>query len=261
MKYPQGAKNVIGSPVTALPFDEQIQQILKWASSRISKSVYVANVHMLMEAYWHPEMRSVLQDADLVTPDGVPLVWMLRLMGAHKQDRVAGMEILLALCKEASLQNISIFFLGSEKEILDRMKARLEREFPELQIAGMEPLPFRPLSATEDDSLVQKLNASSAGLVFLSLGCPKQEYWIAQHKGTIKAVMIGLGGAFPVYAGMKKWAPRWVRESGLEWCYRLIQEPRRLWKRYSKTIPPFIWLALKQLLAEYSLRLRSLGNN
>lgn len=261
MKYPQGAKNVIGSPVTALPFDEQIQQILKWASSRISKSVYVANVHMLMEAYWHPEMRSVLQDADLVTPDGVPLVWMLRLMGAHKQDRVAGMEILLALCKEAPLQNISIFFLGSEKEILDRMKARLEREFPELQIAGMEPLPFRPLSATEDDSLVQKLNASSAGLVFLSLGCPKQEYWIAQHKGTIKAVMIGLGGAFPVYAGMKKWAPRWVRESGLEWCYRLIQEPRRLWERYSKTIPPFIWLALKQLLAEYSLRIRSLGNN
>ncbi|MCA1994329.1 MAG: WecB/TagA/CpsF family glycosyltransferase, partial [Coleofasciculus sp. S288] len=110
-------------------------------------------------------------------------------------------------------------------------------------------LPFRPLTQEEDEALIQKINESGAGLVFVSLGCPKQEYWMAQHKDKIQAVMLGVGGVFPVYAGIHKNAPRRVKEFGLEWLYRLVQEPRRLWGRYSKTIPPFIWLALKQLLA------------
>ncbi len=244
----QSVVNVIGSPVTASRFDAQIETMLEWASSYKSKVVCVANVHMVTEAYWHPELSEVLKSADLVTPDGMPLVWMMKLMGARDQDRVAGMDILWSLCQLAPQRNLKIFFLGSEATILEKMKTKLEHEFPDLQIAGMEPLPFRPLTRAEDDAIIQKIHESGAGLVLVSLGCPKQEYWMNQHKDKIQAVMIGLGGVFPVLAGIQKRAPLWMRNLGLEWFYRLIQEPRRLWRRYSNTIPPFIWLALKQLL-------------
>lgn len=240
--------DVIGLPVTAARFNEQIEILLQWASLHESKVVCVANVHMLTEAYCCSEFAAVLRSADLVTPDGMPLVWMMKLMGARNQDRVAGMDILLSLCQLAPLRNISIFFLGSHPEILGRMRKRLERDFPQLQIAGMEPLPFRPLTPAEDSSIMQKIHRSGAGLVLVSLGCPKQEYWMHEHQGEVRAVMIGLGAVFPVFAGVHKRAPLWMRKSGLEWFYRLVQEPRRLWGRYMKTNPIFIWLALKQLI-------------
>lgn len=240
--------NVIGSCVTTLPFEVQINLILEWAMSKVSKVVCVANTHMLVEAYWHPEFSVVLKDADLVTPDGMPLVWMLRLMGMRTQNRAAGMDILLSLCKLAPLREISIFFLGSEAATLEKMRKKLERDFPNLQIAGMEPLPFRPLTHVEDEAIIKKIHDSRAGIVLVALGCPKQEYWMNQHKDKIQAVMIGLGGAFPVFAEIQKRAPHWMRNSGYEWLYRLIQEPVRLLNRYLTTIPVFIWLALRQLL-------------
>jgi N-acetylglucosaminyldiphosphoundecaprenol N-acetyl-beta-D-mannosaminyltransferase len=134
------------------------------------------------------------------------------------------------------------------------MKQKLERELPNLQIAGMEPLPFKPLTPTEDEALVQKINASGAGLVLVCLGCPKQEYWMIEHLNKINAVMIGVGAVFALYAGIHKRAPRIVRESGLEWFYRLVQEPQRLWHRYSQTIPPFMLLASKQLLEQLKIQ-------
>jgi N-acetylglucosaminyldiphosphoundecaprenol N-acetyl-beta-D-mannosaminyltransferase len=239
---------LINSPVTALPFDEQIKLIMRWASEKRSKVVCVANVHMLIEAYRDPVMDYVLRTADLVTPDGMPLVWMLKLLGCRNQDRVAGLDILLATCRLASEQKLSVYFLGSESFTLQRIKERLQRDFPDIQVAGMEGLPFRPLTEQEDQAIIQKVNKSGAGLVFVSLGCPKQELWMHRHKDKIKATMIGLGGAFPVYAGMQKRAPSWIRTLGMEWAYRLLQEPKRLWKRYIMTIPIFLWLATKQLL-------------
>lgn len=241
--------NIIDSPVTALPFDDQIETILEWATNYESKVVCVANVHMLVEAYLRPEFSLVLKNADLVTPDGMPLVWMMKLMGVRKQNRVAGMDILLSLCQLAPQQNISVFFLGSHEAILHKMKTKLEREFPKLKIAGMEPLPFRPLTSAEDEAIIQKIHTSGASIVLVSLGCPKQEDWMHKHKDKIKAVMIGLGGAFPVFAGIHKRAPFWMRNLGLEWFYRLIQEPQRLWRRYWNTMPLFVWLALKQLVS------------
>ncbi|WP_421658258.1 WecB/TagA/CpsF family glycosyltransferase [Leptothermofonsia sp. ETS-13] len=241
-------RSVIGFSVTALPFDAQISLIFQWAKDCLSKVVCIANVHMLVEAYRDPNFAAVLRRADLVTPDGMPLVWMLRLLGVSNQDRVAGLDVFSALCERATKENVSIFFLGSHSAILEKMRARLEKEFPNLKIAGMEPLPFRPLNKWEDQAIIERLNDSGAGLVFLSLGCPKQEAWMAEHKDRVQAVMVGLGGAFPVYAGIHKRAPRLVRSLGFEWLYRLAQEPRRLWGRYSTTIPIFIWLALKQLL-------------
>ena len=242
--------NVIGSSVTALPFAEQMNIIMKWAMNRHSKAVCVANTHMLIEAYRNPEFSTVLGSADMVTPDGMPLVWMMKSMGALNQDRVAGMDVFKALCKAAPQQKVSVFLLGSQADILNRMRVRLGREFPELELAGVEPLPFRPMTPAEDRATIERVNASGAGLVFLALGCPKQEAWIAQHKHSIQSVMIGLGGVFPVYAGIQKRAPRWIRESGFEWLYRLMQEPKRLWKRYRTTIPAFVWLALRQVLTQ-----------
>jgi N-acetylglucosaminyldiphosphoundecaprenol N-acetyl-beta-D-mannosaminyltransferase len=249
-EIPQIRIHVIGSPVTAAPFDRQIEMMLEWASNRTSKVVCVANVHMLTEAYWHPEFHAVLSRADLVTPDGMPLVWMMNLMGAQDQNRVAGLDIMLSLCQQAPQRHIKVFFLGSEASILQQMRKRLEHDFPALEIAGMEPLPFRPLTRAEDTAIIQKIHDSGAGIVLVALGCPKQEYWMERHKNKIHAVMIGVGGVFPVYAGVHKRAPAWMRKLGLEWLYRLVQEPRRLWKRYSTTIPIFVWLALKQLLTQ-----------
>jgi N-acetylglucosaminyldiphosphoundecaprenol N-acetyl-beta-D-mannosaminyltransferase len=244
---------VIDSPITALTFEDQVNVILDWAQNQTSKVVCVANTHMLIEAYRSPELKTALRKADLVTPDGMPLVWMMKLLGLQNQNRVAGMDIFLATCQAASHQNLSVFCVGSQSKILEKMKVRLEQEFPALHIAGMNPLPFRPMTRKEDEDLIERINASGASIIFVSLGCPKQEIWMAKKAGKIHAVMIGIGGVFPVYAGIQKRAPRWVRESGLEWLYRLLQEPKRLWTRYRNTIPPFLYLAARQLFQHEKL--------
>lgn len=257
MNLPQ--VKLIGVSVTALPLMEQIVVMLDWAKQRSSRVVCVANVHMLMEAHWDNRFRKVLDSSDLVTPDGMPLVWLMRALGVKSQDRVAGLDIFLNTCQLASREKVAVYLLGCTQDILEQVKSRLHREFPDLILAGAEPLPFRPLTESEDAELVERVNARQTGIVFLALGCPKQEYWMAQHKGKIQALMIGVGGVFPVYAGLKKNAPSWVKVSGLEWLYRLAQEPRRLWIRYQKTIPPFIFLALQQLALESKNRKSSLN--
>lgn len=244
-------KNVINFTVTSLRCDEQVKTIVRWGKNNLSKVVFIANVHMLIEAHRDPLFGAALQNADLVTPDGMPLVWMMRFLGAVHQDRVAGIDVLEGTCKLAQAEKVSVYFLGSQASILKKMELRLNREFPDLKIAGMTPLPFRPLTSAEDDALIQDLNKSGAGIIFVSLGCPKQETWMSQHKGAVSAVMVGLGGAFPVYAGIQKRAPGFLRQAGLEWFFRLIQEPRRLWKRYFTTIPLFLWLIAKQILDEF----------
>jgi N-acetylglucosaminyldiphosphoundecaprenol N-acetyl-beta-D-mannosaminyltransferase len=239
--------HVVGSPVTALSSAEQIARMREWAAARSSRVVCVANVHMLMEAHWHSDFAEVLKRADLVTPDGMPLVWMMRRLGQRDQDRLPGLDIFLEVCRAAEIDQTPIFFLGSTDNVLTRIEARLRQEFPALVIAGIESPPFRPLTMEENEALIERINASGAGAVFVALGCPKQERWMDDHRGRIHAVMIGLGGAFPVYAGIHKRAPAMVRKAGLEWAYRLVQEPTRLWRRYRDTNIPFIGLALRQL--------------
>jgi N-acetylglucosaminyldiphosphoundecaprenol N-acetyl-beta-D-mannosaminyltransferase len=250
------ARYVLNVLISAIPFDEQISLMLKWAKLRESKVVCLANVHMLMEAYRNRDFALVLDKADLVSPDGMPLVWMLRRMGISNQNRVAGMDVFLKLCELSPLNQVRIFFLGSEPAILDAIRHKLRLEFPQLKIAGMESLPFRPLTMSEDEALMERINRSGAGLVLVCLGCPKQEVWMNRHQGKVKAVMIGVGAVFAVYAGLYQRAPRYIRDLGLEWLYRLIQEPRRLWYRYLQTIPLFIYLATKQLLQQYLSKLK-----
>jgi N-acetylglucosaminyldiphosphoundecaprenol N-acetyl-beta-D-mannosaminyltransferase len=241
-------QSVIGFPISAMSFNEQVNTIIQWAEVRMSRMVCVANVHMLMEGHWNAKFAQVLLKADLLTPDGMPLVWIARLMKGQSQDRVAGMELMQALARQAQAKKVSLFLLGAKPEMLLQIRQRLAQEFPGLQVTGMLSPPFRPLSEEEEAAIANEINASGAGLVFVSLGCPKQECWMGKHRGQVKAVMVGLGGAFSVYAGEKQWAPELIRRYGLEWCYRLMQEPRRLWKRYASTIPPFVWLAFKQVV-------------
>jgi N-acetylglucosaminyldiphosphoundecaprenol N-acetyl-beta-D-mannosaminyltransferase len=250
MKLPR--IDVIGVPITALLLENQIETMIAWAKERSSRVVCVANVHMLMEAYWDDSFHSILREADIVAPDGMPLVWVMRLVGRKYQDRAAGMDIFLLACRKAVKEDVGIYLLGCTEEVLERMRYKLQEDFPGLKLAGAESLPFRPLTEDEDAELIERVNTSQAGLTFIALGCPKQEIWMASHKDKIQSVMLGVGGVFPVYAGTQKRAPLWIRESGLEWLYRLVQEPRRLWGRYQKTIPPFIWLAIWQLVKKPS---------
>jgi N-acetylglucosaminyldiphosphoundecaprenol N-acetyl-beta-D-mannosaminyltransferase len=242
------SQNVIGFPVTVLSFEAQVAQVIKWAKGGLSKVVCVANVHMLVEACDDRALASILNRADMVTPDGMPLVWMVQQLRQIEQDRVAGMDLMMSVCQSAAEQGLSVYFLGSERSVLDQMRRRLERDFPRLKIAGMEPLPMLSVPIVVDQDVVEQVNCSGAGIVFVALGCPKQEKWMAAYHNRINAVMLGVGGVFPVYAGLQQRAPEFIRSAGLEWLYRLVQEPRRLWKRYSKTIPPFVWLACKQLM-------------
>ncbi|NEQ49403.1 MAG: WecB/TagA/CpsF family glycosyltransferase [Leptolyngbya sp. SIO3F4] len=244
--------DIVGVSVTALVFQEQVAEILTWAKQRSSKFVCVANVHMLMEARYNDALRRALSKADMVTPDGMPLVWVMKRLGLNTQDRVAGMDIFTSICHRSVEEGVSIYLLGSTQEVLKRIQTRLQKEFPTLSIAGSESPPFRPLTQEEDAELVKRINNSGAGITFISLGCPKQECWMDAHCSLVESVMIGVGGVFPVYAGLQRYAPKWIRDMGLEWFFRLIQEPRRLFGRYFKTIPPFIWLAIQQIRREKS---------
>jgi N-acetylglucosaminyldiphosphoundecaprenol N-acetyl-beta-D-mannosaminyltransferase len=236
---------VLGVPVTAGALEDQVDRILTWASKRVARYVCVANVHMVMEAQRDPDFAEVLFGADMVTPDGMPLVWLMRKEGARAQERVAGFDVLTGLCRGAQARRVGLYFLGSTDTVLAAMRDRLEREFPDLPIAGMQALPFRPSTPEEDAALIDEIHASGAGVVMLSLGCPKQERWMHEHRAALRAVTVGLGGAFPVYAGLQLRAPKWAREAGLEWAFRLVQEPGRLWHRYWSTNVPFLWLAFR----------------
>lgn len=251
-------KDLLNIPITCLPFEEQIMLILRWAKTRTSKVICLANVHMLMEAYKNPTFANVLRSADLVTPDGKPLVVMLRKLGIKHQNQVAGMDIFLNLCDLAEQTGVKIYFLGSTEKILAKIERKLSREYPVLQIAGMKAVPkinTEDIARQDNSDLIAEIHQSGAGIIFVCLGCPKQEIWMSHYHGSIQGVMIGVGAVFSMYAGINPRAPYWIRQAGLEWLYRLLQEPRRLWGRYSSTIPPFLYLAVKDLIAPYKQRL------
>ena len=233
--------------------------ILRWAKTRTSKVVCLANVHMLIEAYHDRSFANVLRNADLVTPDGKPLVVMLQRLGIKHQNQVAGMDVFLNLCDLAQQTGIKVYFLGSTEEILQQIEHKLSEEYPILRVAGMKAIPYiatQDIAKHYDNELVAEINQSGAGIVFVCLGCPKQELWMSHYRNSIQGVMVGVGAVFSMYAGINPRAPRWIQQLGFEWFYRLLQEPRRLWRRYGSTIPPFIYLAFRQLASPYQQKLR-----
>lgn len=244
----QTFRYIVGMRVDATSYGDVVEQVRRWAQAGESRYVCVANVHMVMEAYDSPDFRKIVNAADLVTPDGMPLVWALRLLGVKNQGRVYGPDLTLHLCAMAAVEGIPVALYGGTPESLRDFSRFLTKQYPGLKIACAIAPPFRPLTPEEDALFTEQLATSGARILFVGIGCPKQERWMADHKGRIPAVMLGVGAAFDFHSGRIKQAPAWMQRVGLEWVFRLIMEPRRLWKRYLKHNPRFVFLFILQLL-------------
>ncbi len=241
---------ILGTNVSCTDYQSSTARIIRWAEMGESRVVCAANVHVIMEAHDHSEFQQMLNSADMVTSDGMPLVWTMRLKGINGQERVYGPDLMLAVLAAASEQAISVGFLGSTEEVLRKLAENMTARFPGLQIGVKISPPFRTLTSEEDDQITQQINASGVRILFVGLGCPKQERWMAEHKERVNAVLIGVGAAYDFHAGMVRQAPHWMQQLGLEWLFRLIQEPRRLWRRYLWNNPRFVVLILGELIRE-----------
>jgi len=239
-------KRLISIDISIKPYQRFMKDLAVAAQNRVSSYTCVANVHMLIEAYKNKDFAAVVNNADMVTPDGMPLAKGLNILYGIEQDRVAGMDLLPDLLKEAESNGVKIVFYGGTQLTLDKAKEFCEQNYPNLDIVGLISPPFRELSEEEEEDYTQLINESGAGFVFVALGCPKQEKWMASMRGRINACMIGIGGALPVMVGMQKRAPKLMQRFSLEWLFRLSQEPRRLFKRYAYTNSLFIYLIVKE---------------
>jgi len=238
---------VLAAAVDAVDWGEGIARIQGWADARESRYVCITNVHSVVMTTQSPEFAGVIAGADMATPDGAPVAWMLRQTGHRDQARINGPDLMWKYCQQAAQRNESIFLYGGTSRTLEALQARLLVAFPALRIAGAVSPPFRALSAAEDSAMIDLINSAGAGTVWVSLGCPKQERWMAAHRGRIHAVMIGVGAAFDYHAGTIRRAPAWMQQAGLEWLHRLLSEPRRLWRRYLVTNSIFLVRAFWQL--------------
>ena len=240
--------SILGTAINSTDYLAATRLIVKWAHTNDSRYVCIANVHSLMEARDSQEYYRIVNSADLTAPDGMPLVWMMRLKGERGQARIYGPTLMLHVLEAAARENISVGFYGSTYDVLSRLTERVHSKYPTLKVGFAYDPPFRGLSQEEDDEIIRRINASNVRILFVGLGCPKQERWMAAHRGTVTAVMLGVGAAFDFHAGVKSQAPIWIQQIGFEWLYRLAGEPRRLWRRYLYNNPRFIFLAVADLL-------------
>jgi N-acetylglucosaminyldiphosphoundecaprenol N-acetyl-beta-D-mannosaminyltransferase len=239
---------ILGTYVHVTNYAAAARTIINWTKTGSGSYICAANVHMLVEAYDSQDFQKTINSADLVTPDGMPLVWMMRLKGVKGQTRVYGPTLMLHVLGFADAEGIPVGFYGGSPEVLLTLSKRFHQKYPSLKMVYSYSPPFRPLSDSEDALLVEQILRSGVRILFVGLGCPKQEKWMAEHKGKIPIVMIGVGAAFDFHAGLKPQAPAWVQNAGFEWLFRLIKEPRRLWWRYLYNNPRFVFLAIADLL-------------
>ena len=210
--------------------------------------VCVSTVHMAMESYDDPEFAAKVNAADVIVTDGMPVVWMQRLQGKKNATRLRGNDLTLLLCEYAEANGLKVGFYGGKQVVIEAILERARRDFPNLHIAYAYSPPFRSLAAEEDVSVTAAIKSAAPDILFVGLGCPKQENWMAAHTNELKSVMLGVGAAFDFFAGNVKESPAWLGRLGLEWMFRLAQEPGRLWRRYLLLNPRFIMLAIRQLL-------------
>jgi len=245
------SRRILGMRVDSTNYGEAVDSIAQRAEAGDGAMVCVSTVHMVMEAFDDVNYRKIVNAADLVTPDGMPLVWGLRSLGIATATRVYGPALTGLLCRRAEALDIPIGFYGGDQQVLDELVQRLSARFSKLRIVFAMSPPFRELSAEEDDSITDAIEASGAKILFVGLGCPKQERWMAQHRGCLPCTLVGVGAAFDFLAGAKRQAPLWMQRSGLEWLFRLASEPRRLWRRYLIGNPRFLTHFTVQLLREF----------
>lgn len=233
---------------TYCKYNEALDWIIEKAKAKSSVSVCIANVHMCMETYDNSEYAQTVNNADLATPDGKPLIWVLKLLGYKNCEQIRGTDLFHSLCQAAPANKLTIGLYGSTESTLNLLKTKLNQLYPQLEIAYTYSPPFRALNPEESAKIGEEINNSGCNILFVGLGCPKQEIWMSQNRGKVNSVMIGVGAAFDFISGQKKEAPLIFRKIGLEWFYRLCSEPRRLFVRYFKHNPRFIYLAIKQIL-------------
>ena len=234
--------NILGVNVSAINMDMALDTIDRWIAGRHQAYVCVTGVHGVIECQSDPQLRRIHNQAGLVTPDGMPLVWVSRLKSRRHVDRVYGPDLMSDVCTASPAKGYRHFLYGGAPGRPEQLAERLRTKYPGIQIVGCHSPPFRPLTPDEDEAIVKQINESGADIVWVGLSTPKQEYWMAAHLGRLEApVMIGVGAAIDFLAGLKAQAPRWIQRSGLEWFYRLVTEPRRLWRRYFKIVPLFLF--------------------
>jgi N-acetylglucosaminyldiphosphoundecaprenol N-acetyl-beta-D-mannosaminyltransferase len=244
-----GRKNILGVMVDAVDYEAAVQRISDAAVSRRHFAGSALAVHGVMTGALDEVHRFRLNHLDLAVPDGQPVRWAIRaLHRTQLPDRVYGPNLMLALCQRLSDLGISVYLYGSRPEVLSALERNLERKLPGLMIAGSEPSRFRRLDAQERLEVAARITASGAGVVFVGLGCPRQETWAFEYRNLISLPILAVGAAFDFHAGLTPQAPRILQRVGLEWLFRLVHEPRRLWRRYVLLNPRYVWMVLLQLL-------------
>lgn len=233
-------RHVLGQRVDVTSYAEVTQRVLAWARAEESRYICCSNVHMVMEGCDAKGFREVVNAADLITPDGMPLVWCLRALGSPDARRVYGPTLTVRICEAAGREQVPVGLYGGTPESLELFCAFLQDRCPGIRIACRIAPPFRVLSDTEKALYARQIADSGAKILFVGLGCPKQEKWMAAHKGRLNMPMVGVGAAFDFHSGRVRQAPPWMQRAGLEWLFRLMMEPRRLWKRYAWHNPRFM---------------------
>lgn len=236
---------VFGLELSVGSFQDHVSAIVEWGRAHRSSYVCCVNVHMCMEAQNDPDFASVVNGADLATADGMPIRNSIKRFAGYAQERVAGNDLMPAVMAAAEKEGLSIYLQGGEEHVLDAITRKAATEYPDLRIAGFYSPPFRAATPEERAAEAGRITASGANIVMVSLGCPRQEKWMAEMKGKVPAVMLGVGGAFLLYAEVDDRAPLWMRNASLEWLYRLWLEPGRLWKRYLITNTAFLAMYAK----------------
>jgi N-acetylglucosaminyldiphosphoundecaprenol N-acetyl-beta-D-mannosaminyltransferase len=248
--------NILGVGVSLIDMPGALKEIESWIAARQPHYVCVTGVHGVMESYRDPGLRSIHNAAGLVTPDGMPLVWLSRLKGCPHVQRVYGPDLMLALCERSITTGYRHFLYGGTEQTLSALRERLNQRFAGLKVVGAFAPPFRTLSPEEDNHIVARIKSAAPDIVWVGLSTPKQERWMAEHVGRLEVpVLAGVGAAFDFHAGTKPQAPGWMRRNGLEWCFRLMTEPRRLWRRYLVNNPTFVYLVLLQAAGRISLEI------
>jgi N-acetylglucosaminyldiphosphoundecaprenol N-acetyl-beta-D-mannosaminyltransferase len=239
-------KNLFGIDYSITNYTDSASLIVKYAIQRTSYGMSALAVHGLIESCKSDSLRKLVNKIDLVVPDGQPIRWALNsFYSVNLKDRVYGPELTLHVLRQANELGLRIFLYGSTAGTLRLFSEMITNNFPGIKICGVHIDRFREATAQEDEQDIMKINNSGANIVLVGRGCPRQEIWVANHIGKINAVMMAVGAAFDFHAGTVRQAPKWMQDRGLEWLFRLIQEPQRLWKRYLFTNTYFIYLFLK----------------
>jgi N-acetylglucosaminyldiphosphoundecaprenol N-acetyl-beta-D-mannosaminyltransferase len=240
--------DVLGVGISAINLTEALETIEGWLQRKDPNYVCVTPAHGVMESRRNPKLRKILNESGMTTPDGMSIVWLLKMYGHSKVTRVYGPDLMLAVCRYSAQQGFRQFLYGGEDGVAEELARKLQTRFPGLSIAGTYTPPFRSLTPEEDKEIIERINRSEADIVWIGISTPKQELWMADHIGKLDApVIIGVGAAFDFLSGKKLQAPTWMQRNGMEWLFRFLTEPRRLWKRYIQ-YPKFVLLVIAQLI-------------